>query len=314
MDKILEIEHLSTSFNSRDGRVHAVCDVSLSIQKGQIIGLVGETGCGKSVLGQSVLKLLPANAVMEGSIRLEGQELLSMKERELRAIRGKKIAYISQNPSEALNPVLKNGTQMKEAVRVCGGESRKRSVEISGQILGRLGFLNPEQIMDSYPVELSGGMKQRVLAAMAMSGSPLLLIADEPTKGLDALIRGQVINTLKKFIDATGCSALIITHDLKFASAICDTLAVMYAGEIVEIGRTDEVFGNPQHPYLKALIASQPQNGLHVLEGSSCSLVKLPGGCRFADRCTGAGEKCGHSHPELRNYRQDHYVRCTKGG
>ncbi len=166
--------------------------------------------------------------------------------------------------------------------------------------------------MESYPVHLSGGMKQRVLAAMGMSGTPALLIADEPTKGLDALIRGQVIVTIEKFIETTGSAALIITHDLKFASAICDEIVVMYAGEIIESGDVDELFMNPKHPYLKGLIASRPEKGLQVMEGTACSLLNLPSGCRFYDRCQTAGKECSNVHPGIVSVNGTHEVRCLQ--
>ena len=310
METVLEIKHLNTLFDSRDGIVKAVCDANLTITKGQIIGLVGETGCGKSVLGQSILRLLPENAKMSGEIVFEGENLLGLRDKEMRKIRGKKIAYISQNPSEALNPVFTAGTQLKEAIRICRGVKGKQCVKTAEDTLGRLSFENPGKIMSSYPNELSGGMKQRILVAMAMGGTPSFLIADEPTKGLDALIRGQVIETLRTYIEITGCSALIITHDLKFAASICDTLAVMYAGELVEQGPIKEIFHAPEHPYLKALIAAQPQNGLHVLEGNACSLIDLPQYCRFYERCPQRTERCGEFHPAMNDRGKNHLVRC----
>jgi oligopeptide/dipeptide ABC transporter ATP-binding protein len=233
-----------------------------------------------------------------------------MNGEEIRAVRGKKIAYINQNPTEALNPVLKIGTQLIESLRVCGGLTKKDAKEHALEILASLSFDDPADIMKKYPHELSGGMKQRALTAMAMGGKPPFLIADEPTKGLDALIRGQVIDSLMKFVEFTGCSGLIITHDLKFASAMCDTLALMYAGEIVEFGPTKKLFSAPKHPYLSGLMASMPQNGMHVLKGSSCSLIDMPPGCRFADRCEHATEACRVQHPDMRSIGEDRMVRC----
>ena len=310
MEELLKLDHVSTAFRSRSGLVKAVCDVNFTVAPGQIVGLVGETGCGKSVLGQSILRLLPPSAVTSGQILFEGKDLAAMNEEEIRAVRGKRIAYINQNPTEALNPVLKIGTQLLESLRVCGGLTGREAKEHALEILASLSFDDPADIMKKYPMELSGGMKQRALTAMAMGGKPPFLIADEPTKGLAALIRGQVIDSLQKFIDFTGCSGLIITHDLKFASAMCDTLALMYAGEIVEFGPTKKLFSAPKHPYLSGLMASMPQNGMHVLKGSSCSLIDMPPGCRFADRCDHATEACRAHHPEMRSVGEDRLVRC----
>ena len=310
MQELLKLEHVSSAFQSRNGLVKAVCDVSFTVAPGQIVGLVGETGCGKSVLGQSILRLLPSSAVTSGRILFEGRDLAAMSEEEIRAVRGKKIAYINQNPTEALNPVLKIGTQLIESLRVCGGLGKKEARAQAEEILASLSFDDPKDIMNKYPMELSGGMRQRALTAMAMGGKPPFLIADEPTKGLDALIRGQVIESLRKFVEFTGCSGLIITHDLKFARAMCDTLALMYAGEIVEFGPTKELFREPKHPYLSALIASMPQNGMHVLGGSSCSLIETPPGCRFADRCAHACDRCRREHPELGGAGDKRMVRC----
>ena len=312
MQELLKLDHVSTAFQSRSGLVKAVCDVNFTVSSEQIVGLVGETGCGKSVLGQSILRLLPPSAITSGQILFEGKDLAAMNDEEIRSVRGKRIAYINQNPTEALNPVLKIGTQLVESLRVCGGLSKKEAKEHALEILASLSFDDPADIMKKYPMELSGGMKQRALTAMAMGGKPPFLIADEPTKGLDALIRGQVIQSLMKFVEFTGCSGLIITHDLKFASAMCDTLALMYAGEIVEFGPTKKLFSAPKHPYLSGLMASMPQNGMHVLPGSSCSLIDMPPGCRFADRCRYADEKCRAQHPEMRSAEDERMVRCLR--
>ena len=312
MEKLLEIKDLCVHFDSRNGCVNAVCNVSMDIHRGQIIGLIGETGCGKSVLGQSILKLLPKNACITGKILFEGRDILKMSVREMRAVRGHKIAFICQNPAEALNPMLKNGTQIMESVKINQALSKKECSKTSIDLLSVLGFSDPKAIMHQYPNELSGGMKQRVLAAMGMSGYPSLLIADEPTKGLDAIKRGQVITTIRKFTETTGCAVLIITHDLKFASAICDTISVMYAGEIAETGDTKTLFNDPKHPYLMALIKSQPCKGLNVLNGTVCSLIDLPSNCRFFDRCSYATNVCQDQHPDLLTLNKEHRVRCLK--
>lgn len=310
MNDILTCKHVSTTFRGRQGDVKAVCDVNLSIKPGEVLGLVGETGCGKSVLGQSLLRLLPHSAETLGEILFEGQDLNALTDGEIRAIRGRRLAYINQNPTEALNPVLKVSTQLIESIRICESISRREARAKAEEILASLSFEHPKEIMNKYPNELSGGMKQRVLTAMALSGKPPFLIADEPTKGLDALIRGQVIDSLQRFITLTGCGGLIITHDLKFARAVCHSLALMYAGEIVEHGPTEALMTNPQHPYLKALISAMPENGMRALPGAACSLIDLPEGCRFCDRCPRATEACKNVHPPLKAREDGREVRC----
>lgn len=312
MDSILTLKNVSTTFNSRDGYVKAVSGVDLDIASGEIVGLVGETGCGKSVLGQTILRLTPSNAVTEGSIVFNGEELTGLTEEQLQEIRGRRIAYINQNPSESLDPVMNVGNQVMESIILYEKISKKAAREKAKEILKSLSFEDPETIMTKYPVELSGGMKQRIMVAMAMCGRPPFMIADEPTKGLDALIRGQVIDSLRRFIDYTHCAGLIITHDLKFARVICDRIALMYAGEIVEIAPKDELFTKPLHPYLDGLIASMPQNGMKVIEGMPCSLIDLPSGCRFHERCRYCTKQCEQIHPSMVKPSVGHEVRCNR--
>lgn len=312
MKNILELKNVSTTFDSRDGIVKAVCGVNLEIAPGEIVGLVGETGCGKSVLGQTILRLTLPSARTEGSIVFEGKDLITMDEKALMEIRGRKIAYINQNPAESLDPVMKVGEQIVESIRLYEGISKKEAADKAKKILKSLSFEDPESIFSKYPIELSGGMKQRIMVAMVMCGQPPFMIADEPTKGLDALVRGQVINSLKKFIAYAQCGGLIITHDLKFARAICERIAIMYAGEIVEIAPKDEVFFKTLHPYLEGLVASMPQNGMKVIQGNPCSLIDLPTGCRFHDRCAYCSSKCVHLHPAMKKISFNHEVRCFK--
>ena len=312
MDSILTLKNVSTTFNSRDGYVKAVSGVDLDIAPGEIVGLVGETGCGKSVLGQTILRLTPSTATTEGSIVFNGEELTGLREEQLQEIRGRRIAYINQNPSESLDPVMNVGNQIMESIILYEKISKKAAYEKAKDILKSLSFEDPETIMTKYPVELSGGMKQRIMVAMAMCGRPPFMIADEPTKGLDALIRGQVIDSLRRFIDYTHCAGLIITHDLKFARVICDRIALMYAGEIVEIAPKDELFTKPLHPYLDGLIASMPQNGMKVIEGMPCSLIDLPSGCRFHERCRYCTEQCEQIHPAMVKPSPGREVRCNR--
>jgi peptide/nickel transport system ATP-binding protein len=274
------------------------------------MGLVGETGCGKSVLGQTVLGLLPKNAAVNGKIHFDGKELLSLGEKERRCLRLREIALIAQNPSEALDPLMRVGGQLTESIRLHKRAGRKETRRMAMEILRSLHFPNPDACMKAYPHELSGGMKQRVLAAMGLVGMPKLLIADEPTKGLDALSRGQVADNLRMFLGGGRTTALIITHDLLLARSLCDEIAVMYAGEIVEKGGTETIFSRPRHPYTQALIAAQPRYGCNPIPGESVSLYNLPTGCHFYDRCVKSTD-CPHGkseHPPLCD--AEHKVRC----
>jgi len=310
VESVLKISNLNTYFQTPDGNVLAVCDVDIDIKKGEIVGLIGETGCGKSVLGESVLKVLPANAVSTGSILFQDEELINLKQKQMREIRGRRIAVIPQNPSEALNPLIKNKKQIYEAIdhnqKLIGNEKKNKSLGL----LTKMHFKEPEKVLDSYPHRLSGGMKQRVLAAMGLCGNPSLLIADEPTKGLDAIVRSQVIETLMLFKENTGTAMMLITHDLNFAVKVCDRIAVMYAGELIEVGSCSEIYNNPIHPYLMGLFLAQPENGLVPIEGASPSLINLPKGCRFHERCEKASEKCSRFHPKMKKLTLTHEVRC----
>jgi peptide/nickel transport system ATP-binding protein len=304
---LLEVQKLSVTFKTKTGSVHAARDLSFSIKEGEAFGLIGETGCGKSVLAQAIIRMLPLNTVTAGNIRFQGQELYSLGRREMRGLLGKEIALIPQNPGEALDPLMKNGGQIAEAVSRQGTFSETKIMNRVYYLLAKLGFQDFRRCAESWPHELSGGMKQRVLAAIGMSGAPRLLIADEPTKGLDSELRGQLIRTFRIFIRETGTASLFITHDLKFARALCDKIAVMYAGEIVEMGEAEQIFDSPRHPYLRSLIASMPENGLNPPSGESPSLIRLPEGCSFHPRCALAGNRCRIEHPVLDKERA---VRC----
>lgn len=310
MEELLQISNLNTYFKTPAGNVKAVCDVNLELKRGEVLGLIGETGCGKSVLGETIIKVLPKNAVCTGSIRFEGNELVGYTQKQARRLRGRKIAVIPQNPAEALNPLVKNGRQVDEAVLHNKGIGYLSAKKVTLGLLEEMNFPNAERVYDEYPHRLSGGMKQRVLASMGLSGDPELLIADEPTKGLDTIIRGQVIETLATFRKKTNTAMLIITHDLNFAIKLCDRIAVMYAGEIVEIGTPRELFTDARHPYLKGLILAQPENGLIPINGTSPSLLNLPSGCRFSKRCAFASDKCKSIHPDMHTVSETHEVRC----
>ncbi|QGP93847.1 Oligopeptide transport ATP-binding protein OppD [Neomoorella glycerini] len=310
MGCILSIQDLKTSFYTRNGVVKAVEGVDLHLEEGKTFGLIGETGCGKSVLGLSVMRLLPRNARVEGKIFYRGQDLLQFSEGQMQRLRGKKIALIPQNPGSSLNPVLKIGIQIAEALQLHHRLPREQAWAKGREILSWLKLPAPENTMRVYPHQLSGGMKQRVLAAIGMTGAPDLLIADEPTKGLDAVIRSQVVAVLSQMVSQTKATLLVITHDLKVATRLCQQVAVMYAGEIVELGTAEQIFNSPRHPYTRALLAAQPVNGLKPLDGFSPSLINLPPGCKFHPRCGYAREVCRQEHPPLMETIAGNLVRC----
>ncbi|RJX24757.1 MAG: ABC transporter ATP-binding protein [Dethiobacter sp.] len=310
MGYLLNIENLETSFNTGDGVVKAVNGVDLVIEEGEIMGLVGETGCGKSVLGLSIMGLLPTNAEVKGTIAYKGLNLTGLPEKEIRKIRGKEIALIPQNPSTSLNPVLKIGFQVAEVFHLQQRLPWKKARQAAIEMLRSFDFPDPGKRAEEYPHQLSGGMKQRVLAAMGIAGEPSLLIADEPTKGLDALIRIQVVEILRQLVLRTSATMLLITHDLKVASCLCDKIAVMYAGEIIETGPTRDILSLPRHPYTRGLIASLPSNGLVPVRGLSPSLIELPAGCKFHPRCNQAAKDCAQKHPRLEIVDDGCKVRC----
>jgi len=308
---LLSIKNLTTVFNSKEGQIRACNNVSLDIGCGKIVGLIGETGCGKSVLGMSILNLLCKNATTSGQIIYKGQDLLSLTEKELRRIRGKEIALLPQSPSTSLNPVLKIGEQISEGLQ-CFSKAKKNIVmEKNLKMLKSLGFNNPKKVIGQYPHQLSGGMKQRVLAALSISGEPSLLIADEPTKGLDAVLRGQVVELLRQLTRTTGTSLLLITHDLRIAAQLCDEIAVMYSGEIIENGFAKQVLNQPAHPYTQGLLSSLPEMGLHPIPGYSPSLLEYLPGCRFYSRCMLRKEVCNLNPISLSKVNGS-YVRCLR--
>ncbi|KJF26529.1 ABC transporter ATP-binding protein [Clostridium aceticum] len=310
MNTILEIKNLNVSFQRKDGGVKAVSNANLKVKKGSIFGLIGETGCGKSVLAHSLLRLLPENAKTTGEVIYKDQTISSLPVEAIRKLRGKEIGLIAQSPGEALNPLLKNGAQVIAPMRLHRNLSKKESWRTAVELLEALDLPDPHQKMQEYPHQLSGGMKQRVLTALGIGGDPSLLIADEPTKGLDVLIRGQVVEVLQRLKEIKETTILLITHDLQVAAHLCDELAVMYAGEIIEEGPSQELFKNPLHPYFKGLIDSLPSNGLKPIPGYSPSLVNLPNGCRFFDRCPKAEATCGKIPPEIKEVTTGHKVRC----
>jgi peptide/nickel transport system ATP-binding protein len=307
--QLLRITDLSVTFSSRSGPVRAVDSVDLTLREGEKIGLIGESGSGKTVTGMAILGLLPVNAEIKGSIRYGDHDLLTAPDRTMQQIRGNEIAMISQNSGNALNPVTRIGDQVAEPLiihNLCKEPDARREAI---RLLSGLGFEAPEEAAARYPHEFSGGMRERILIALALICRPHLVIADEPTAGLDAGIKTQILRLIKE--QTAGNRALfLITHDLGTAAYLCDRIAVMYAGEIVECGPAKDVLSLPLHPYTQGLIASLPSAGLHPIPGMSPSPGHLPRGCRFYDRCPAANDRCASDHPELTSVGNKRPVRC----
>jgi oligopeptide/dipeptide ABC transporter ATP-binding protein len=317
---LLEVEDLRTYFKTRAGEVHAVDGVSFSVERGKTLGIVGESGCGKSVTALSIMGLLPPSGrIVNGSIRFEGRELTTMSQRELEDIRGRQIAMIFQDPMTSLNPTLKIGTQIMETMQrhldLSRDEARKRAIEL----LEEVHIPNARQRLDDYPHRYSGGMRQRVMIAIALSCNPKLLIADEPTTALDVTVQAGILDLLEELREQHQMSMIIITHDMGVVAEAADDIAVMYAGQIVEETSTEELFDHPEHPYTEALLGALPQlegegvrqGRLTAIPGRPPDLLDPPPACRFAPRCPYASfdDSCAKQPPELREIRPGHLVR-----
>jgi oligopeptide/dipeptide ABC transporter ATP-binding protein len=318
-DNVLEVRDLATYFHLRRGIVKAVDGVSFELRRGEVLGLVGESGCGKSLTALSIMRLLPRNGarVVRGEIRLDGQNILECSSREMREIRGRKISMVLQDPQTSLNPVFTIGDQLREALvrRIRG--SRADLMREAVAALRRVDIAAPEQRIHNYPHQMSGGMKQRVVGAIGISGEPQVLIADEPTTALDVTIQLQYLKLLKRLQQEAGMAILFITHDFGVVARMCDRVAVMYAGRIVECGPVRDVFENPSHPYTRALIASVPQmkgpiGRLNTIDGQPPSLMDLPVGCRFAARCAHADDRCLERYPETFTVGTEHTADCWR--
>ena len=291
---LLEIDNLSVGFDTEEGLVRAVDGVSFHLDSGRTLGLVGESGCGKTVTASAVLRLVPSppGRILGGAIRFEGKDILQMEGEALRGIRGKEISMIFQDPMTSLNPVFTVEKQMNEVLTLHFGMGREEARARSAQMLQTVGIADPEDRLRSYPHELSGGMKQRVMIAMALLCEPKLLIADEPTTALDVTIQAQILRLMKELQGRTGAAVLFITHNMGVVAETCDEVAVMYAGRIVERGGVVEIFERSKHPYTQGLLRSIPRKGisrkseLHTIEGVVPSLLDPPRGCRFAERCS----------------------------
>ncbi len=316
-DTVLEVKNLQTYFYSSEGVAKAVDGVSFTLHKGETLGIVGESGCGKSMTSLSLLRLVPSppGKIINGEILLNNTDLMKLSEEELRKIRGNKISMIFQEPMTSLNPVLTVGEQIAETIRLHQGLSRKEAWQQAVEMIRLVGIPAPEKRAKQEPYQLSGGMRQRIMIAMALACTPDVLIADEPTTALDVTIQAQIIDIIRNLQQQLGMSIIFITHDLGVVAEICDKIAVMYAGQVVEEGSTDSLFEKPLHPYTKGLIQSLPklyedQEELSTIHGTVPSPYHYPNGCRYAERCPLATELCRVQQPELITVESDKKVRC----
>jgi len=312
---LLSVEDLHVEFRTYLGTVHAVNGAYLTVNAGECVGLVGETGCGKSTLGFSIVRLLDEAArIVEGKIIFKGEPILEKKEEELREIRRKDISLIFQDPTAALNPVYTIGDQIVEALILSREMTKSDAVEEAAGILASLGIPDPRKVMLQYPHELSGGMRQRVMIAVALSKKPSLLIADEPTSNLDVTVQAQILELLSDLRKNTNMSVLLITHDMGVVAQVCDKVGVMYAGQVIEFGTVREIFKNPLHPYTRGLLKVANLVGeksrLEPISGAIPDLKDLPEGCLFYSRCPKPTPLCQEKRPTMLEARQDHYVAC----
>jgi len=318
-EALLEVQGLRTWFHTDEGVAKAVDGVTYTVKKGETLGVVGESGCGKSVTALSVMQLLPMppGNFEGGQILFRGQDLLTMTDAEMREIRGNEIAMIFQEPMSALNPVFTVGDQIMETVMLHRGLEREAARAHAVEMLRKVGIPSPEQRVDEYPHQLSGGMRQRVMIAIAMSCDPALLIADEPTTALDVTIQAQILDLMRELQDAEGMSMLLITHDLAVVAETAHHVAVMYAGKVVEYSPVEELFANPRHPYTIGLFRSLPDlagegERLETIPGIVPSAYNFPSGCRFRTRCPIATDRCASEEPALLNLEagKEHTVAC----
>ncbi|MDG4839822.1 ABC transporter ATP-binding protein [Micromonospora sp. WMMD967] len=315
---VLEIRDLSVSFPTETGTVSAVDGVSLDLAPGEIVGMVGESGCGKSVTAMSIAGLLPGSARITGSVRLDGAELVGARESALRRVRGQEIAYIFQEPMTSLNPVLTVGRQIGEVLQVHERMSRRAARARAVELLTLVGIPSATQRVDTYPHQLSGGMRQRVMIAMAVACGPKVLVADEPTTALDVTVQAGILQVLRDLRDRLGTSVLIITHDLGVIADIADRVVVMYAGRVVERAPVDDLFAHPRHRYTAGLLSASPRPGRHAgtdrlteIPGLVPVLSTQPDACTFADRCPAADPTCRDSAPPLAGIGgEDHLAAC----
>jgi oligopeptide/dipeptide ABC transporter ATP-binding protein len=322
MPQLLEIKDLMTVFDTVRGRIKAVDGVSLKIDSGETLGIVGESGCGKTMLALSIMRLVPASGkIINGEILFSGNDLLKLPEEEMRTRRGSEISMIFQEPMTSLNPVFRVGEQIAEAVRLHQNLPAKQAMELSVDLLGEVGISDPQKRARDYPHNLSGGMRQRVMIAMAMSCNPRLLLADEPTTALDVTIQAQILDLISALKQKNNMAVVLITHDLGVIAQAAQKVAVMYAGKIVETSVVETIFANSLHPYTQGLLESIParcvkslerEDHLKTIPGSVPDLYNLSPGCRFYDRCSSAMEVCAQKESQLLEIEPGHFVSCWK--
>jgi oligopeptide transport system ATP-binding protein len=318
MEPLLDVKNLKTQFFTQDGVVRAVDDVTFHINPGETLGVVGESGSGKSITAMSIMRLIPTppGRIVNGSVNFEGDDVLAMSDEEMRSVRGNKIAMIFQDPMTSLNPVLNINRQIGETLELHLGMSKSQSRQRAIELLTMVGIPNAERRVDQYPHQFSGGMRQRVMIAMALSCNPVLLIADEPTTALDVTIQAQILDLMRSLQVEHNTALMLITHDLGVVAGMTDRIQVMYAGHIVETAPTEELFANPRHPYTVGLLNSIPRldasakTKLDPIRGMPPDLIDLPDMCPFLPRCDYAREKCEQQNPPLLEVSATHRSAC----
>ena len=314
---LLSVNRLKTHFTTPDGVIRAVDDVSFKVDKGKVMGLVGESGCGKSMTALSLMRLVPPpGRIVSGEMFFDGHDLLKLNSEEIRKLRGNRMAMVFQDPMTSLNPVFSVGNQIAEILRVHKGLKRSEALDKAQFLLQRVGIPDPSRRIREYPHQLSGGMKQRVMIAMAIACEPSLIIADEPTTALDVTIQAQILRLLRELIETSNTALILISHDLGIIAEMADEVAIMYAGKIVEHATTRDLFAEPLHPYTIGLLQSIPRGEekkgkrLRTIQGSVPKLYELPAGCMFNPRCKYVVDRCRREEPELIDSGRGHLVRC----
>ena len=320
MGMLLEIKNLSTHFNTEHGVIKAVDGVNLAIDEGDTLGVVGESGCGKTVLALSIMRLIPSppGKIVSGSILFNGADLLKLDSEEMRRVRGKDISMVFQEPMTSLNPVLRIGDQITEIIRLHMGLGRKEAMDRAMETLSLVGMPSPETVVRNYPHQMSGGMRQRVMIAMAICCGPKLMLADEPTTALDVTIQAQILELIGRLKRETGASVMLITHDLGVIAEAAEHVAVIYTGQVVEYASVESLYATPLHPYTVGLMESIPKidaadarnEHLNVIPGMVPSLYDLPQGCTFQDRCPRTMKICREKEPQLWEHLPGHKVHC----